>query len=312
MSQLILNFFKKNEEIGLTLQPVGHCNYEDHIEVKGKKAYDLLVLSNDRKKNLNTYCKSIKSLLRNHQDIKPIENTKPMTFCWSLGNHQFLSTSLFYEYYMATMANTLSKLKIAMDSDGENNEIYKECKEQLMHLSGMFNEWKTQKLILPHVPYVVTPLFIKSMLCFIHGCHTLQVAHKVKDNNKPFAYATAMKSFGEVWPRHAYGEIATQQYLVSRILLYNELMKSEGDSGAKLTCAQEVNKLLPHTQIQKCFLNKPSLEQFDKLEQSIENTIADLINTDYAVAKSINDIQIPKTPKLIICPNTQQFGCKCK
>ena len=51
-------FFKKNDEIGLTLQPVGHCNYEDHIEVKGKKAYDLLVLSNNRK-NLNTYCKGI-------------------------------------------------------------------------------------------------------------------------------------------------------------------------------------------------------------------------------------------------------------
>ena len=121
-----------------------------------------------------------------------------------------------------------------------------------------------------------------------------------------------MKAFGEVWPRHAYGEIATQQYIVSRIFLYNELMKSEDDSGAKLTCAQEVNKLLPHRANSKMFLNKPSLELFDKLEKNNENTITDLINTDYAVAKNINDIQIPQTPKLVVCPKTQQFGCKCK
>ena len=89
-------------------------------------------------------------------------------------------------------------------------------------------------------------------------------------------------------------------------------MKSEEESGAKLTCAQEVNKLLPHVQIQKCFLNKASLEQFDTLEKNNDNTITDLINTDYAVAKNINDIQVPKTPKLIVCPNTHQFGCKCK
>ena len=46
-------------------------------------------------------------------------------------------------------------------------------------------------------------------------------------------------------------------------------------------------------------------------EKENENTINDLINTNYAIAKSINDIQIPNTPKLIICTKTQQFGCKC-
>lgn len=312
MSQLILNFFQKKDSFGLKMSPVGHCNYEDHIEVDGKKAYDLLCLSNYRKKDLAKYQGLLKKMLRDVSSIHKITDTKPMTFCWHIGKQQYLSTSLFFEYYMATMANAIENLRRALHQETGNIKLYKEVKSNLTHLLGMFGEWKTQLMILPTVPSVVTPLFIKSLLCFTHGCHTLHVSSKLSGKGSAVAFATAMQSFGEVWPRHEYGNIALHQYLVSRVLLYNELYEATENASKKLTCLREVQKLLPYIKFQECYLSQSVLDKMKTIENENNGKIDDLINTHYAVEETLNDVPIPQTYKLSICKKTGQFGCKCK
>ena len=309
MSQLILNFFNKSEPFGLSMQPIGHCNYEDHITVEGKKAYDLLLLSNYRKKNFEKYKKGLTELLRNHGKITRLESTAPLTFGWQLGSQQFVNTSLFFEYYMASLNTAFQLIQQSLESHDKNK--IKEAKEIVLHLHGMFDEWKTQSLILPHVPYVVSLRFLNSLLCFVNGNHTLVVSPKLKDNSLSLAYTTALNSFGAVWPRHPYGSIALQHYLVSRVLLFDSLCLLEEDAGKKLTCANEISKLLNLVRYEKCFLPETILNKVHEIEKNNDTRIDDLVNTDYAVEKSLNDIVLPKTYKLKVCKRKGGFGCKC-
>lgn len=312
MSQLILNFFKNPGTFGLELKPVGHCNYEDHIEMKGKKAREMLQLSYSRKKDLPLYVKKLKQILRNVNSINKIENTAPMSFCWSIDKNQFLSTSLFFEYYMATLCNALQQLQQAMKQEKGNKQLYKDSKTGLIHLLGMFDEWKTQLLILPRVPYVVTPMFIKSMLCLAHGCHTLHISHTLSGKSATVGFHTAMQSFGEVWPRYPYGVVAFHQYLVSRVLLYNSLSETQECPNKKITCLKEIESLLPYIKFQECYLNQEVLEMMKTIEKENASKIDSLENTHYAVPETLNDISLPQGYKLIICDKTGQFGCKCK
>jgi hypothetical protein len=312
MSQLILNFFRKDDSLKLSVTATGHCNYEDHIEVDGKRAYELLVLSNNRKKNLNKYCSGLKTLLRNHSDIVRLEDSQPMTFCWRVNDVTYLSTSLFFEYYMSNLSNCLSKIKDALQSDLDSTP-YKEAKETLIHLRGMFDEWNTQLLILPHTPHVVSLDFLQSLLCFTHGCHTLQVTPKLKDKSYGVALRTAMDSFGRVWPRHEYGEVAMHHYLVSRALLYGYVHDDESrEASEKLTALLEAQKCLSSTRFQKCFLTKKILDKVNDLEHKLVDDIDVLKNTYYAEETGLENVKIPESYNLIVCKKTQQFGCKCK
>ena len=312
MSQLILNFFKQPGTFGLEVKPVGHCNYEDHIEYKGKKPRELLQLSNARKKNLPSYTKKMKQMLRDVTAITKIENTAPMSFCWSIDKKQFLSTSLFFEYYMATLSCALQNLGEAMRKEKGTKQLYKDAKASLIHLLGMFDEWKTQHLILPDVPYVVTPMFIRSMLCLAHGCHSLHISHAFTGKAAVVGFYTAMQSFGEVWPRYPYGNMAFHQYLVSRVLLYDSLAKTLEDSNKKITCLKEVEALLPYIKFQECYLSQEILELMKTIENDNAGNIHDLENTHYAVAETLNDIELPQGYKLAVCRKTGLFGCKCK
>lgn len=312
MSQLILNFFKKSESIGLALKAVGTCNYEDHIEVKGKKAYDLLLLSNQRTKDLRSYTKGLKALLREHRKIQRMPDTLPMLFGWSLDGVEYKSTSLFFEYYMASLADALAQVQEGLEAEGEKNHLFKTAKTQMVHLLGMFDEWKTQTLILPQVPYLATPMFLNSMLCFVNGCLTLGVINKLEDSSVATGYATAMNSFAEVWPRHAYGKIALQHFLVSRALLYDKLASNCEDPNEKLACLTEVSNLLGYINYKDSYLKKSIRDKMDDIENSCNDTINDLVNTHYAIAKDINDIAVPRSYKLRVCKSTGNFGCKCK
>jgi hypothetical protein len=210
------------------------------------------------------------------------------------------------------MSNVLRKVQRAISTEKGCEKMYKDAKSNLIHLLGMFNEWKTQTLILPETPYVVSPLFIKSMLCFIHGCHTLKVSEKMEGKAATVAYTTAMQSFGEVWPRHPYGNIAMHHYLVSRVLLYNEIHNSLEEASDKLTCLKEIERLLPYIKFQECFLTNNVLDLMKDIEKGNINRVDDLVNTHYAVEKSLNDITIPQGYKLTVCHKTGNFGCKCK
>ncbi len=313
MSQLILNFFHKDDGLKLSVVPSGHCNYEDHIEVKGKRAYDLLVLSNNRKKNLNKYCKQLKTLLRNHLDIVRLDDTTPMSFCWIVNGVRYLSTSLFFEYYMSNLSNSLSLIKLALESSEVDNNLFNEAKDTLIHLRGMFDEWKTQLLIMPHTPHVVSNNYLQSLLCFTHGCHTLQVSHKLTGKAKGIGFRTAMDAFGKVWPRNEHGETALNHYLVSRALLYHQVYEDESrEPSEKLTALLETQKCLSFVRYQKCFLNKKLLDNINNIEKDVQSDINTLTNTYYAVETGLENVKIPESYNLIVCKKTQQFGCKCK
>lgn len=313
MSQLILNFFQKDDGLKLFVTPTGYCNYEDHIEVEGKKAYELLVLSNDRKKNLDKYCKNLKTLLRNHSNIVRQKDAKPMSFCWTVNNVTYLSTSLFFEYYMSNLSNSLSKIKTALESSEFNNDLFNEAKNTLIHLRGMFDDWRTQLLIMPHTPHVVSPDFLQSLLCFTHGCQTLQVSHKLSGKARGIAFRTAMDAFGKVWPRNEHGETAMHHYLVSRAMLYHHVFKDEKtEPSQKLTALLETQKCLGLVRFPKCFLKKELLDDLSGIQQEMDAEIDVLTNTYYAVETGLENVGIPESYNLIVCKKTQQFGCKCK
>ena len=313
MSQLILNFFHKDDGLQLSVVPAGHCNYEDHIEVKGKKAYDLLVLSNNRKKNLPEYAKQLKTLLRNHFNIVRIENTAPMSFCWVINGVQYLSTSLFFEYYMSNLSNCLLEIKKLLESNEVNNDLFNRTKETLIHLRGMFDEWKTQLFIMPHTPHNVSLEYLHSLLCFTHGCHTLQVSQKLESKAKGISLRTAMDAFGKVWPRNEHGDIAMNHYLVSRALLYHHVYEDDSrEPSEKLTAIVEAQKCFALVRYQKCFLQKKLLNDINNIEKNLQPNIDTLTNTYYAVATGLENVKIPESYNLIVCKKTQQFGCKCK
>ena len=280
MSQLILNFFRKDDSLKLSVTATGHCNYEDHIEVDGKRAYELLVLSNNRKKNLNKYCSGLKTLLRNHSDIVRLEDSQPMTFCWRVNDVTYLSTSLFFEYYMSNLSNCLSKIKDALQSDLDSTP-YKEAKETLIHLRGMFDEWNTQLLILPHTPHVVSLDFLQSLLCFTHGCHTLQVTPKLKDKSYGVALRTTMDSFGRVWPQHEYGEAPAPLLGQPRLALRLRARRRISRGFGKVDCLLEPKVPVEHA-FQKCFLTKKILDKVNDLEHKLMDDIDVLKNTYYA------------------------------
>jgi len=313
MSQLILNFFSKDDGLKLSVVPAGQCNYEDHIEVNGRKAYDLLVLSNDRNKNLNKYCKQIKTLLRNHSEIVRLKDSQPMSFCWCVNGVRYLSTSLFFEYYMSNLSNSLSQIKIALESSEVDNNLFNDAKDTLIHLRGMFDEWKTQLLIMPATPHVVSNEYIQSLLCFTHGCHTLQISHKLQGKTRGLGLRAAMDAFGNVWPRNEHGETAMNHYLISRAMLYHHVYQDEKrEPSEKLTALMETKKCLSLVRYSKCYLNQKIIDNINGIQEEIDSDIDALTNTYYAVATGLENVKIPDSYNLIVCKKTQQFGCKCK
>ena len=312
---------KKADPHLFKITPVGTCNFEDSITSTKINPYELLNISNSRMKLVDNYegyfqkyKQEVETLLKTHKTISYVDKQNPLSFEWDINNKLYKSTSLFFEYYMLNIMDATKQISLAITKQCKNtNQIFKNVKNNLVHVLAVLPEWKTQEFILPAVPYVVTSEFVKQLIHFSHASQAMALAYKEKNCNT-VALNTAIHHYDKMWLRApVYGAIAFNHLIISKALLNYELGKKENiDDNAekKYALFKEAKELYNCVSLKNCFVSE-TIKDMD-INNLTDPEIKNLETVYYTTGEyDISEIPSLRVVPLKLCKETGKFGCKC-
>lgn len=325
MSYLKLNqLLKKADQHTFEICPHGTCVYEDYLRSEKIDAYAMLNMSNQREnllsaydENIDIYIESLRELLQNHKSLNYVVENQPLTFTWLIDGQEFTSTSLFFEYYMANLMRVVNDIGSAMTRKKNTaNAIFKQTKDDIIHLAKILPNWKTTHFIQPQPTYVTTAEFLKQLLYFCHATQAMYMAYKDDQSLRTIvALHSASTFYGKMWFRMpVYGTIAQNHYLLSKALCYHEIAKGieVEEPEKKYALLREVKDLYNLVAFKNCYVQE-SMKENQKLVEDNDVEIRTLEQVYYVTGSfNIQDIKQPKFLPLKVCQRKNILGCKCK